>query len=85
MQGYSAAVLDQQNRLVELSVQLQEQLDYYNYLNKFRFDFSCELTQRELYEDQLQVLLSELTEGAIFFETHPKFTAAKKYLDRYRQ
>jgi len=85
MQGDSAVVLDQQNRLVGLSVQLQEHLDYYNYMNKFRFDFSCELAQRELFEDQLQVLLSELTEGAIFFETHPKFTSAKKYLERYRQ
>lgn len=30
-------------------------------------------------------MLSQLTEGAVFFETHPKFTAAKKYLERYRQ
>lgn len=84
MQGDSAAVLEQQNRLVDLSVQLQENLNYYNYLAKFRFDFACELAQRELFEDQLQELLSELTEGMLFFETHPKFAMARKYLDRYK-
>lgn len=41
MQGDSAAVLERQNKLVDLSVQLQEYLDYYNYLNKFKFEFSC--------------------------------------------
>jgi hypothetical protein len=58
MQGDSAQVLEKQNKLVDLSVQIQENLDYYNYLNKFKFDFQCELGQRELFEDQLQVILT---------------------------
>lgn len=30
------------------------------------------------------MILSELTEGIIFFESHPKFTYAKKYLEKYK-
>lgn len=61
IQGDAAGVLEKQHRLVDLSVNLQETLDYYNYINKFRFEFPCELAQRELFEDQLQVVLSQLT------------------------
>lgn len=70
--------------MINLSMKMKESLDYYSYHSKFNFDYPCEISCREMYENILQQTLSELTDGIQFFQENTTYSQAKKYLSMFQ-
>jgi hypothetical protein len=66
--------------MIDLSMKMKQCLDYYSYHDKLRFDYPCEVAARELFENTLQPLLSELTDGMQYFQENTTYAQSKKYL-----
>jgi hypothetical protein len=54
--------------MIDLSIKMKQTLDYYSYHEKFSFDYPCEINCREMFENTIQTILSELTDGIQFFQ-----------------
>lgn len=65
-------------------MKMKETLDYYAYHDKFKFDFACEVSSREIFEDSLQPILSEIMDGIDFFTEKTTYVAAKQHLAMFR-
>ena len=64
-------------------MKMKESLDYYTYHSKFSFDYPCEISCREMYENILQQTLSELTDGIMYFQENSTYSQSKKYLGMF--
>lgn len=58
MKGATSELVEKQKKMIDLSMKLKESLDYYSYHGKFVFDYPCEVSCREMYENILQQTLS---------------------------
>lgn len=58
MKGETSQLVEKQKKMINLSMKMKESLDYYSYHNKFNFDYPCEISCREMYENILQQTLS---------------------------
>lgn len=65
-------------------MKMKESLDYYSYHSKFNFEYSCEIACREMFENNLQQTLSELTDGIQYFQENSTFSQSKKYLSMFQ-
>lgn len=84
MKGSTSDLVDRQKKMINLSMKTKESLDYYSYHNKFTFDFPCEVSCREMFENILQQTLSELTDGIQFFTENTTYIQSKKYLGLFQ-
>jgi hypothetical protein len=66
--------------MIDLSMKMKQSLDYYSYHDKFVFDYPCEISCREMFENSLQPTLSELTDGIQYFQENTTYSQSKKYL-----
>jgi len=63
---------------------MKQSLDYYKYHDKFAFDYPCEVSCREMFENLLQSTLSELTDGIQYFQENTTFSQSKRYLAMFQ-
>lgn len=77
----TSELIKKQKQYIDLANAVKEGLDYYDLLDKFEFNYLCETNSREVFESELQSILSYLTDGIEFFSTNTIYTNAKKYLN----
>lgn len=49
MKGSTSQLVYKQKRMIDLSMKMKESLDYYNYHDKFKFDYACDISSREMF------------------------------------
>lgn len=70
--------------MIDLSIKMKQSFDYYSYHDKFAFDYPCEVSCRQMFENSLQPTLSELTDGIQFFQENTNYSQSKKYLTLFQ-
>jgi hypothetical protein len=83
IQGETTDLVEKQKKLINLSIAVKESLDYYNYHQKNNFNFACEISSRQLFEDSLQSTLSTIMDAIEFFEENQTFVQSRKQLTIY--
>jgi uncharacterized protein YdcH (DUF465 family) len=84
MKGSTSELVERQKRMIDLSMKMKQSLDYYSYHDKFVFDYPCEVSCREMFENTLQPTLSELTDGIQYFQENSTYSQSRKYLSMFQ-
>ena len=84
MKGSTSELVTKQKKMIDLSMKMKQSLDYYTYHDKFNFDYPCEISCREMFENILQPTLSEITDGMQYFQENTTFSQSKRYLAMFQ-
>ena len=68
IKGETTLLVEKQKKLIDLSMAIKESLDYYSYHQKSQFNYACEISSRQLFEDNLQSTLSTIMDAIEFFQ-----------------
>ncbi len=67
IKGETGQLVDKQRKLIDLSMAIKESLDYYTDHSKTQFNYACEISSRQLFQDNLQPTLSTVMDAIDFF------------------
>ncbi len=63
IKGETNQLIEKQRKLIDLSMALKESLDYYTYHSKSQVNYACEVSSRQLFQDNLQSSLSTVMDA----------------------